>query len=538
MKFKKIYTRKFFVYDIILIGGCLLFFLAQVVWAMPNSPDRSKRDKKSIERTFLQADQRPNIVLIVADDHGREAVGCYGDQSGNRPTVRTPHLDQLAADGVRFSNAFCTTASCSPSRSVLLTGVHNHANGMYGLEHQEHHFSSFDTVRSLPVLLEQAGYRTARIGKLHVAPEHVYHFQQVLRGGGVNDPASIGRSPVEMARLCYPFLYTSAQPARSDTSQPSVTRPNVARPFFLYFATDDPHRSNTVAADGSPLFDGLKPNLFGNRPGGYPQVGDHFYQPRDVRVPSYLPDTKACRAELAQYYEAISRLDAGVGRLIDYLKDTGQYDNTLIVYLSDNGAPFPGAKTTLYEPGIRLPCIVKLPKPQKRGFVQEAMISWVDIMPTLLDFAGVRTDNLGKQGRSFRKIVEQANVTGWDEVYASHSLHEITMYYPMRVVRERRYKLIVNLAHQLPFPMALDLYNSFTWQDVLRTNSRLFGKRTVDAYLHRPAVELYDLQTDPDEVKNLAANPRYRNVLKRLKTKLIQFQQQTRDPWLYKWTRE
>ena len=459
---------------------------------------------------------RPNIVLIVADDHGREAVGCYGN-----PTVRTPHIDQLATEGTRFSHAFCTTASCSPSRSVLLTGLHNHANGMYGLQHQEHHFSSFDTIRSLPVLLEQAGYRTARIGKLHVAPEQVYHFQRVLKAGGVNDPASIGRSPVEMARECYSFIEE-----KSD------------KPFFLYFATDDPHRSNSVAPDGSPIFDGSKPNLFGNRPGGYPQVGDHFYQPRDVRIPAYLPDTKACRAELAQYYESISRLDQGVGRLIDYLKDTGQYDNTVIIYLSDNGAPFPGSKTNVYEPGMRLPCIIKLPKPQRPGFVQDAMISWADIAPTLLDIAGAQPTGLRQQGRSFKAIIEQDNVTGWDEVYGSHSLHEITMYYPMRVLRERRYKLIFNLAHSSPYPMALDLYQSFTWQDIIQTKQKQFGKRTVAAYLHRPRFELYDLQTDPDELHNLATNPAYQAKLKQMQAKLRRFQQQTHDPWLGKWLAE
>ena len=469
------------------------------------------------------ADRHPNIVLIVADDHGREALGCYGNTA-----IRTPHIDQLAADGTRFSNAFCTTASCSPSRSVLLTGLHNHANGMYGLEHQVHHFSSFDTVRSLPVLLEQAGYRTARIGKLHVAPERVYHFQQVLKGGGVNDPASIGRSPVEMARYCYDFI-------NEKNNQRSDARRGDARPFFLYFATDDPHRSNTVAPDGKPVFDGSKPNLFGNRPGGYPQVGDHFYQPREVKVPSYLPDTKACRAELAQYYESISRLDQGVGRLIEYLKEAGQYDNTLIIYLSDNGAPFPGSKTNLYEPGMRLPCIVKLPKPQKKGFIQDALISWVDVTPTLLDFAGVTVSNVSKQGRSFKNIIEQENVTGWDEVYASHSLHEVTMYYPMRVLRERRYKLIYNIAHALPYPMALDLYNSFVWQDVLKTKQKQFGKRTIDAFLHRPRFELYDLQADPEEVHNLANNPNYQTTLKRMQEKLKRFQQQTRDPWVSKW---
>ena len=335
----------------------------------------------------------------------------------------------------------------------------------------------------------------------------------------MNDPVSIGRSPVEMARLCYNFMVE--KPSSSAATQP----------FFLYFATDDPHRSNTVAPDGSPIFDGTKPNLFGNRPGGYPQVGDHFYQPRDVQVPPYLPDTKASRAELAQYYEAISRLDQGVGRLMEYLKDTGQYDNTLIIYLSDNGAPFPGSKTTLYEPGMRLPCIIKLPKPQKRGFVQDAMISWVDITPTLLDFAGVDLIKAPRQGRSFKAIIEQTNITGWNEVYGSHSLHEITMYYPMRVLRERRYKLIHNLAHELPFPLALDLQQSFTWQSALRTNHKQYGKRTVDAYLHRSQYELYDLQTDPDEVQNLAGNPKLQTVLKRMREKLRQFQKQTRDPW-------
>ena len=500
---------------------CVRFILISLsigfgsVWIVPGVNHTSDR----FNRTRLQTDTRPNIVLIVADDHGREAVGCYGN-----PAIRTPHIDQLAADGTRFANAFCTTASCSPSRSVLLTGLHNHANGTYGLEHQIHHFSSFDSVRSLPVLLEQAGYRTARIGKLHVAPESVYHFQKVLKAGGVNDPASIGRSPVEMARLCYDFFLEKP------------TSPNVTQPFFLYFATDDPHRSNTIAPNGSPVFDGTKANLFGNRPGGYPQVGDHFYQPRDVRVPSYLPDSKASRAELAQYYEAVSRLDQGVGRLVDYLKATGQYDNTLIVYLSDNGAPFPGSKTNLYEPGMRLPCIIKLPKPQKRGFVQDAMVAWVDITPTLLDFAGVDVTKAPRQGHSFKTIIEQENVTGWNEVYGSHSLHEITMYYPMRVLRERRYKLIVNLAHELPFPMALDLQQSFTWQNALKTGQNQYGQRTIDAYLHRPHFELYDLQTDPDEVRNLAGprmagNPNHQAVLKQMQEKIKRFQKQTGDPW-------
>ncbi|GAB3320878.1 sulfatase [Larkinella ripae] len=484
----------------IVFAGLLLFGLAATAF-LPVSSAKNRKDS------------RPNIVLIVADDHGREALGCYGN-----PVVKTPHLDRLAAEGTRFSHAFCTTASCSPSRSVLLTGLHNHANGMYGLEHREHHFASFDTVRSLPVLLEKAGYQTARIGKFHVAPEPAYHFQKVLQAGATNSPASIGRSPVEMADLCYPLFAEASE-----------------KPFFLYFATDDPHRSNTVSANGSPVFASDRANWFGNRPGGYPQVHDVFYQPFQVTVPPYLPDTRATRQELAQYYESVSRLDQGVERLVALLKETGQYDNTVIVYLSDNGAPFPGSKTTLYEPGMRLPLLVKVPKPQKPGFVQDAMVSWVDIMPTLLDFAGALSDTVYRQGRSFKALVEQEKAAGWDEVYGSHSLHEVTMYYPMRVLRERRYKLIFNLAHSLPFPMALDLYQSFTWQDVRKTGRKVYGKRTVEAYLHRPRFELYDLQTDPNEVKNRASDPHYQTELKRMQAKLKRFQERTRDPWISKW---
>ena len=460
-----------------------------------------------------QQNKRPNIVVIIADDHGREALGCYGNK-----VIKTPNIDLLASEGTRFANAFCTVASCSPSRAVLLSGLQSHANGMYGLEHQQHHFRSFDTVKSLPVLMQRAGYRTARIGKFHVAPEAVYHFEKVLQEGGVNNPASAGRSPVEMADACRSFI-----------------EQNSDQPFFLYFATDDPHRSNSVLPDGKPFFDGSRPNSFGNRAEGYPQVKKTVCPPDSVVVPGYLTGNDATRKELAEYYQAINRLDQGVGRLMEHLRVSGKYDQTIILYLSDNGAPFPGSKTTLYEPGMHLPLIIKLPVPGKRNFLQSAMVSWVDIAPTLLDFAGALTDSKQFQGRSFKAIIEQNNVTGWDEVYASHSLHEITMYYPMRVLRERKYKLIYNIAYQLPFPQALDLYQSFTWQNVLSGNSPRLGKRLVRDYLHRPKFELYDLQSDPDELHNLADDPKYRQELTRMQNKLRQWQRDTRDMWESKW---
>ena len=460
---------------------------------------------------------RPNIVLIVADDHGRDALGCYGN-----PVIKTPHLDALAADGTRFTHAFCTTASCSPSRSVILSGQQNHRNGMYGLQHDDHHFQSFDHVKSLPVLLAAAGYRTARIGKFHVGPEAVYAFQTVLSGGAANDPATIGRSPVEMAEQSRGVIE-----AQDD------------RPFFLYFASDDPHRANAVLPDGKPTFDTFpNPNRFGNRPAGYPQIEPVIYRPEDVRVPSYLPDTPACRAELAEYYQAVSRLDQGVGHLLGILKAAGRYESTLIVYLSDNGAAFPGAKTTLYDPGMRLPCLVRSPGRKHPGATQPAMITWADLAPTLLDVAGAATGGAGFDGRSFRAGLDGEPMVGWETIYASHTLHEVTMYYPMRVVRTRRHKLIVNLASELTFPSALDLIKSPTWISANAAGGRMLGRRPIEQFLHRPRFELYDLERDPDEVVNLAEVPEQQRLKGELLEKVQSFQKATKDPWFRRWSYE
>lgn len=463
------------------------------------------------------ASARPNVVLIVADDHGTEALGCYGN-----PVIKTPALDALASEGIRFTEAFCTTSSCSPSRAVILSGLQDHHNGMYGLQHQVHHFQSFDSVKSLPVLLSHAGYRTARIGKYHLAPEAVYKFDTVLSGGAANDPESIGRSPVEMADAANNFLNADDR-----------------RPFFLYYATDDPHRANAVLPNGRPTFETYPlPNSFGNRPQGYPGITPVVYSPDKVIVPHFLPDTPECRSELAQYYQAVSRLDQGVGHLINLLKAAGKYDNTLIIYISDNGVAFPGAKTTLYDPGIRLPCIIRSPRQPRRGIVEDAMISWVDLAPTILDFVGAPASPDGFDGRSFRAALEGGRLTGWDEIYGSHSFHEITMYYPMRMLRTRRYKLIWNIASGLTYPSALDLIESPTWISAEKSGTGTFGRRRIYDYLHRPRFELYDLQRDPDEVVNLADDPASDSLKNELISKLKAFQSKTRDPWFHKWTYE
>ena len=470
-----------------------------------------------VEPAVMLADESkavpPNIVLFVADDHGLDAMGCYGN-----PVIQTPNLDQLANTGVRFTHAYCTSASCAASRSVILTGQFGHATASYGHVHDYHHFSTFDTVKSLPTLLESHGYVTARIGKYHVAPESVYRFQQVLSA----DP----RSTVAMAEACYDFV-----------QQP--------KPFFLYFCPDDPHRSDPFQPDPWDA-----PNLFGNREDGYPGVAPVTYESSKVLVPAFLPDNQRCRDELAEYYQSVSRIDQGLGRLLQQLREVGKIDNTIVIYISDNGIAFPGAKTTCYEPGIHLPCIVNDPRPVHRasqGTISSALVSWVDLTPTILDFAGVKFSASDFHGRTWLPLLKPgANAptlsdefpAGWNEVYASHNFHEVTMYYPMRVVREGNWKLIWNIAHRLEYPFAADLWASSTWQSIHRVAGETFGNRKVQDYLFRAEFELYDLATDPDELHNLATEASHAVDLKRMQEKLKQWQLKTHDPWQIIWDNE
>lgn len=444
-----------------------------------------------------------NIVLFVTDDQGKDA-GCYGND-----VIQTPNMDRLAKEGVIFDNAYATTASCSASRSVILTGIFNHANGHYGHEHAYHKFSAYDKVKSLPVYLEDAGYRTGRVGKYHVAPEEVFKFQTKIPGSP--------RSPVEMANNSAKFIQADDE-----------------KPFFLYFCTADPHRGGGEVAD-----DPYRPNRFGNRDQGYPGIEEVTYDPKTVIVPDYLPDTPTCRAELAQYYQSVSRIDQGLGRLVEILKEAKVYDDTLIIYISDHGIAFPGGKTTTYEPGLNSPCIVRDPYGYRKGVRNQAMVSWLDLTPTILDFADAMPEKSEIQGRSFLPILEQEQPEGWDEVYASHTFHEITMYYPMRVVRSGKYKLIWNIAHPLPYPFASDLWAAPTFQDIYKKGlDEYYGPRTVRRYIHRPEFELFDIESDPLEANDLGQVERHAEVLAEMKGKLKAFQEKTKDPWILKWDYE
>jgi len=430
-----------------------------------------------------------NILLMIADDLGRMA-GCYGETA-----IRTPNIDALAGRGTRFDMAFTSTASCSASRSVIYTGLHTHETGQYGLHHDHHHFMTFADVPTAPRLLNQAGYHTGIIGKVHVGPAEVYPWT-LREESGTRDVAWVA------ARAGAYFAARLADRV----------------PFFLTVGFIDPHRDETRGG-------------FGNDDFG---AEDPVFDPDAVAVPPFLPDLPEVRAELAAYYRSVHRLDRGVGLVLAALDAAGLAEDTLVVFLSDNGAPFLNSKTTLFDAGVHLPLILHRPG-QRAGVANPNLVSFTDLLPTFLDLAGAAPDPGKRRGRSLLPILEDsAPRPGWDIVFGSHTFHEVTNYWPTRFLRTPRYKYHRNVAWQLDFPFSGDLYGSLSWQGIRRTDPVMIGKRPLRDYVRRPPEELFDLETDPQEVTNLAQDPDQADRLASFRARMEAWQRDTRDPWLYR----
>lgn len=434
----------------------------------------------------LEAQAPPrNVVLLIADDLGLD-LGCYGNTA-----IRTPNLDRLAKRGVRFAKAYATVSSCSPSRASIYTGLYTHQNGQYGLQHPPHSQHTHAWVMSLPRLLRVAGYYTGIIGKIHVGPQAVYNWDAEITKG-------TGRNVAAIAQRAREFI--------SDAGK---------RPFFLVVGYIDPHRAKV----------GFDNDKFAKDP------AEVRYDPQKVIVPPHLPDNPEVRQDLAEYYQSATRLDRGIGLFLKMLEDTGQLDNTLIIFISDNGIPFPGAKTTLYEAGVHLPMIVAGPT-VPAGRTNQAMVSFIDIAPTVLEWCKAKGPSSYKlPGKSLLPILNDDQPKGWDTVFGSHQMHEITMAYPMRSITTRTHKYIVNLDNEKEFPFASDLWGSPSWQSVRSGNLKILGQRSVADFLHRPKEELFDLANDPHEMKNVTADSANAAVLTELRRRLRDWQQETNDPW-------
>lgn len=393
-------------------------------------------------------------------------------------------MDGLAKRGMRFDHAYCTTASCSASRSVILTGLHNHSNGQYGHAHMPYNFHTFDTVQSIPRLARAAGAMTGIIGKLHVQPATVYPWDYDQSSGNAGG-APNQRDVWAMAQSAAQFFKQTAD-----------------RPFYLHVGFGDPHR----AADAT---------RFANSQ-SYPNVVDRKYRPSDVPVPPFLPDKPEVRRELAEYYQAIDRLDQGVGFVLDALEKSGRAKDTMVIYMSDHGMPFPGAKGSPFDAGLRCPLIVHHPEMKQGGVVSDSLVSWTDIAPTVLDW--MRIAHPPMHGRSLLGMDRR------EEFFFSHTFHEINNYFPNRGVRTRKFKYVRVLYPELEMPLPSDLFNSPTWaaaRDFAPLRSRLRHEKE----------ELFDLEKDPMESRNVIAEAAYAQVARELREKVRGMRKETKDPW-------
>ena len=425
----------------------------------------------------------PNILLITTDDQGQQA-GCYGDR-----LAMTPNLDKLAKEGVLFTSAYVTQASCSSSRSSILTGLYPHQNGHIGLAGHHPEYALKPGIPTLPAFLKEAGYYNGIIGKQHVNPgpnEIPFDFEWARYGNPV-----VTRDVRRVADKAKEFLQGAG-----------------GRPFFLYVNYFDPHRPFDATA---------------NQCKGLPE---HPYGPDDVVPFAYLGlDGEPVRKEVAAYYNCVRRMDTGLGMLFDELRSAGQLENTVIIFLGDHGVPFIRAKTTCYEAGEEVPFIVKWPGAGQPGLRCSDFISSVDIMPTILDAAGVHCPKVA--GHSLRDVVQGRTPPDWRKLlFAEYTSHAETHFYPRRSVRDGHFKLIHNLDYTHPNPIT---QIGLTDPKFL-THSKM--KRSYETNAHPPEWELYDLKKDPHETVNQADNPEYAERLKKLQDALMDWRVETDDPLL------
>ena len=421
----------------------------------------------------------PNIMLIVAEDMGPQ-LGCYGD-----PTVPTPSLDALARQGVLFRNAYVTQASCSPSRSSILTGLYPHQTFQLGLAHCG--YRTHLGMPNLPGLLKASGYRTGVVGKIHVNPEKQFPFD--ARG---KHPQKDMRGYATWART---FIRETAD-----------------RPFFAYVNFSDCHKPFKTQEKGIPA-----------EPVSVDRV-------RPFPVHADMADEADLLRETAGYYHGVQRVDAGVGMLMDVLEESGHDRDTLVIFIGDHGPPMSRGKTTTYEFGIRIPFLVRWPERGVPGRETEALVSTVDIVPTCVMAAGgdLPSPLAGMPLQPLLKGEEAA----WRETLCAEWHTHGPGFVPQRCIRDRRYKLILNLRTDTPKPgkgvdgcVVAKLVEAAKYEG---TDVR----RVFDLMQKPPKVELYDLQADPREYRNLAGTPEVREVERRLLAQLEAWRRDTRDPFL------
>ncbi|HEX29932.1 TPA: DUF4976 domain-containing protein [Candidatus Poribacteria bacterium] len=459
-------------------------------------------------------DDKPNILFIMSDDHASHAMSCYGSRINE-----TPNLDRIAYEGMRFDNCFCTNSICSPSRASILTGTYSHVNGVTTLA------TKFDGRQlTFPKLLQKAGYQTAVIGKWHLGHGGIhdptgFDYWNVLPGQGLyHDPEMIEMGKRKVYRGYATDIIT-------DLSLEWLERRDKSRPFCLLCHHKAPHRPWEPDERHARLYEDIEipePETFNDDYADRARAAaeakmriERDLNERDLKgpVPSgFSPEEeKRWRYQrfIKDYLRCIASVDDNVGRLLDYLDEEGLTENTIVIYTSDQGF-FLGDhgwfdKRFMYEESLRMPFIIRYPREIKPGTVNENIILNVDFAPTFLDYAGVEVPE-EMQGRSFRPLLNGELPEGWQtSMYYRYWMHLAHHYvYAHYGIRTMRYKLIYHYAEALGQPGAVDEPKEPEW-------------------------ELFDLEKDPYEMKNVYNDPQYADVVRELKDELHRLQQEVGD---------
>jgi len=429
----------------------------------------------------------PNIVLIIADDMNWNDCGAYG-----HPHIQTPNIDRLATDGMRFDHAYLTASSCSPSRASIITGRYPHNTGAEQL-----HWAMPEGTQTFVKQLKDRGYYTAAAGKWHMGNNVRAHFDDIHEAdvSGFQLPTGDGKAPPKMV---------AKMPSGCEDWIPTLKARPKDKPFFMWFAALDPHRAYEKGALNPP------------------------HKASDVIVPPHLPDTADVREDLRLYYDEIGRLDQYVGKVVAELKAQKIEKETLIVFISDNGRPFPRDKTSLYDGGIKTPWIVKWPGKVKANSVSKSLVSSIDLATTFTEVAGAKT--LGSyEGVSLLPLFTSKVKEVRDYVFGEDHWHDYEDH--ARSVGNSRYKLIRNDYNDLPTTPSADAGRSLTWQSMLKLHKagKLTKVQKACFTSPRPKLELYDLQNDPNELKNLINDKNYASIKKDLMAQLKKWTKETGD---------
>ena len=422
-----------------------------------------------------------NVLLLHCHDLGR-FLGLYGVD-----TVTTAHLDELATESTVFDAAFSTAPHCSPARASLFTGTYPQQNGVLGLTHEPFGWDLKDPSTHLAHRLSAHGYRTELVG--------VHHESKVLRDDEV------------AARLGFDRVRTGGD--RDTVASRAVEALDVAAaggaPFYLQVGFHEPHRSPSDRdADGVMGF-----------------LGDHVDADtsRGITVPRFLRDNEGARTEMAELQGAVRAMDEGVGRVLARLDALGLRDETIVVFTTDHGLALPRAKCTLYDAGTGVALVVRAPgRSSWTGRRVPNLVSHVDVAPTLLELLGLPVPDT-IEGESLVPVVERGERSR-ELAFGQLTYH--TYYDPKRSARSSTHKLIVNFSNA---PRAMDPTQSWV-------------HRSLPADLTGPtigtsqAIELYDLEADPDEMVNLAGDAAAAVILSSLSAALLHWMQETGDPLL------